>query len=664
MSSAPVDTKPFSLFERMLALRYLMARRREGFVSVISLISFLGIMLGVATLIVVMAVLNGFRAELLDKILGYSGHASFYSSDGAPIPDYDNISSRIAGVPGVKMVMPFVEGQVMASSRRNNTGALVRGVHEADLKRLPSINNQDLSTALKETGTPDPVMSLDGFEKSGGVAIGEGMAYKHGLGLGSTLTIISPNGPETVMGSAPRIRDFTVVAIFKIGMSLYDDSVIYMPLAEAQEYFVVDDAVSAIELTVDNPEEIAEMKPALLDAAGPGLDIQTWQQRNTAYFSTLAVERNVMFLVLTMIILVAALNIISGLYMLVKDKTHDIAILRTMGDLGRQRAEGLLHDRGCDRSRRNAGGILPGAPHLPECREDSAIHLLALRDKDLRCRILLSHAAAGRHGRAADDRNRADVAGAVLRGDALSLVARRAPRSGRGPALRMSDLKPALELRHVARSFSEGERRLDIFLDASIDVHAGEIVALVGQSGSGKSSLLHIAGLLEAPTAGEVYVAGQNCTKLDDNARTRIRRIGIGFVYQFHHLLPEFSALENVMMPQRLAGLDRREAERRGRELLTYMRIDHRAEHRPGELSGGERQRVAIARAVANAPRLLLADEPTGNLDPKTAGQVFDALTALVRASGLAALIATHNLDLAGRMDRQITLVDGRVAEL
>lgn len=167
MSSAPVDTKPFSLFERMLALRYLMARRREGFVSVISLISFLGIMLGVATLIVVMAVLNGFRAELLDKILGYSGHASFYSSDGAPIPDYDNISSRIAGVPGVKMVMPFVEGQVMASSRRNNTGALVRGVHEADLKRLPSINNQDLATALKEPGTPDPVMSLEGFEKSG-----------------------------------------------------------------------------------------------------------------------------------------------------------------------------------------------------------------------------------------------------------------------------------------------------------------------------------------------------------------------------------------------------------------------------------------------------------------------------------------------------------------
>ncbi|HTN98003.1 MAG TPA: ABC transporter permease [Nordella sp.] len=304
------DTKPFALFERMLALRYLMARRREGFVSVISLMSFLGIMLGVATLIVVMAVLNGFRAELLNKILGFSGHASFYSSDGEPIADYDNIAARIAKVPGVVHAMPFVEGQVMASSRRNNTGALVRGVHEADLKRLPSINNQNLSTALKEIGTPDQVTSLDGFEKSGGIAIGEGMAYKHSLGLGSTLTIISPTGPETVMGSAPRIRDYTVVAIFKIGMSEYDQSVIYMPLAEAQEYFVTDNTASAIEVTVDNPDEINEMKLALLDAAGPGLDIQTWQQRNQAFFGALGLTRSVTrttSVTVTLILLVPAL---------------------------------------------------------------------------------------------------------------------------------------------------------------------------------------------------------------------------------------------------------------------------------------------------------------------------------------------------------------------
>src|SRR5262245_12052037 len=331
MDKALPDTKPFAPFERMLALRYLRSRRREGFISVISGFSFTGITLGVATLIVVMAVLNGFRAELLSKILGFSGHATFYSIDASPIADYDNAAARIAKVPGVVRAMPFVEGQAMASSQRNNTGALVRGVHEADLKRLPSINNENLLTALTQVGTPDENPSLDGFEKSGGIAVGERLAWRHGLSLGSTLTIISPAGPETVMGTAPRIRDYTVVAIFKIGMSDYDESVIYMPMAEAQDYFVVDNAASAIEVTVDNPDRISEMKPALLDAAGPGLDIQTWQQRNQAFFSALAVERNVMFLVLTMIILVAALNIISGLYMLVKDKGHDIAILRTMG---------------------------------------------------------------------------------------------------------------------------------------------------------------------------------------------------------------------------------------------------------------------------------------------------------------------------------------------
>ncbi len=225
----------------------------------------------------------------------------------------------------------------------------------------------------------------------------------------------------------------------------------------------------------------------------------------------------------------------------------------------------------------------------------------------------------------------------------------------------MSDLKPALELRHVARSFSEGERRLDIFLDASIDVHAGEIVALVGQSGSGKSSLLHIAGLLEAPTAGEVYVAGQNCTKLDDNARTRIRRIGIGFVYQFHHLLPEFSALENVMMPQLIAGTARSAAETRAKDLLVRFGLGGRLDHRPTQLSGGEQQRVAISRALANRPQLLLADEPTGNLDPKTADFVHGEFLRVVTEEGVGALVATHNIELARRMTRLVRLEDGRL---
>ena len=331
MDKSLPDTRPFAAFEWMLAGRYLRARRREGFISVISLFSFLGILLGVATLIVVMAVLNGFRAELLDKILGFQGHVAVYRSDVTPIPDYQALQEKLSAIPGVTRAVGLVEGQVMASSLRNNTGALVRGISEADIQKLPSLNNGNLRTALKEEGVPDVTASFEGFDASGGVAIGERMAWRHQLGLGSRITIISPEGPETVIGTAPRIRDYPVVAIFKVGMSDYDENVIYMPLAEAQEYFVTEEGVNQIEVMVDDPDDVDRFLLPIMDAAGEGMAVTTWKTRNSTFFNALAVERNVMFLVLTMIILVAALNIISGLIMLVKDKGRDIAILRTMG---------------------------------------------------------------------------------------------------------------------------------------------------------------------------------------------------------------------------------------------------------------------------------------------------------------------------------------------
>lgn len=224
--------------------------------------------------------------------------------------------------------------------------------------------------------------------------------------------------------------------------------------------------------------------------------------------------------------------------------------------------------------------------------------------------------------------------------------------------------EPVLRLARVERRYAEGDHFLEVLKSAELEIHTGEIVGLIAPSGAGKSTLLHLAGLLERPDGGEVYLGGIATGTLDDAARTKMRRMEIGFVYQFHHLLPEFTALENVMMPQLLRGLTRPVAAERARQLLGYMKLEERAEHRPAEMSGGEQQRVAIARAVANVPRLILADEPTGNLDPKTAHYVFDALQALVRASGLAALIATHNMDIAGRMDRRITLDEGKVVEL
>ncbi len=223
---------------------------------------------------------------------------------------------------------------------------------------------------------------------------------------------------------------------------------------------------------------------------------------------------------------------------------------------------------------------------------------------------------------------------------------------------------PILELSGVARHYREGEARLDILNGVDLQLFAGQTVALVAPSGAGKSTLLHIAGLLERADSGEIVIAGRPTSGMNDNDRTRLRRTAIGFVYQFHHLLPEFSALENIVLPQTIRGLDGREAARRAFELLDYLRLGARAKHLPSELSGGEQQRVAIARAVANAPHVLLADEPTGNLDPRTAEHVFATLMALAKNTGLAALIATHNLDLADQMDRRVTLCDGRIVEV
>jgi lipoprotein-releasing system ATP-binding protein len=232
------------------------------------------------------------------------------------------------------------------------------------------------------------------------------------------------------------------------------------------------------------------------------------------------------------------------------------------------------------------------------------------------------------------------------------------------PASADSEDHPLVFLHGITRQFHQGDSTLDVLKGAELAVWAGQSVALVAPSGAGKSTLLHIAGLLEQPDAGEVYIDSIATSHLSDNARTRIRRTDIGFVYQFHHLLPEFSALENVVLPQMIRGLPRNEATSRGVELLSYLGLKERLMHRPAELSGGEQQRVAIARAVANAPRILLADEPTGNLDVHTADHVFATLNQLVRASGLAAIIATHNLDIAAQMDRRVTLRDGQVVEL
>lgn len=231
------------------------------------------------------------------------------------------------------------------------------------------------------------------------------------------------------------------------------------------------------------------------------------------------------------------------------------------------------------------------------------------------------------------------------------------------PPQESPDGAPPLALIGVERRFKQLDGELTVLDGADLTINDGEMVALVAPSGAGKSTLLQIAGLLEKPDAGEVYIAGRSCGKAKDSVRTLLRRLEIGFVYQFHHLLPEFDALENLVLPQMIRGMPTDKAQKRAMQVMEYLKIEHRTSHRPAELSGGEQQRVAIARAVINGPRVLLADEPTGNLDPDTASHVFDALMGIVRGSGLGALVATHNMELAARMDRRVTLRDGKVVE-
>ncbi|RCK52518.1 multidrug ABC transporter substrate-binding protein [Thalassospira profundimaris] len=310
----------FSPFERMVAFRYLRPRRQEGFVSVIAIFSLLGIMLGVATLIIVMSVMNGFRAELLSRILGLNGHISVYAQGPDGLPDYAEIEKKIRETGNVMLVDPIVEGQVMASKEGRATGAIVRGMTPEDIAKRKTLADNIVFGSLKD------------FKGDDSIIMGARLAMKLGIGVGDTVNLISPKGKVTAFGSVPRMRSYHVVALFDIGMYEYDSGFIFMPLAAAQTYFQMPDKISNFEVVLKDPSRLSgTMNDLLQNLQGERLRLVNWQQSNANFFNALQVERNVMFLILTLIILVAAFNIISGMVMLVKDKGRDIAILRTMG---------------------------------------------------------------------------------------------------------------------------------------------------------------------------------------------------------------------------------------------------------------------------------------------------------------------------------------------
>ena len=318
VAAPPKGTRPFAAFEWMVAFRYLRARNAQRSISVIAGFSFLGIVLGVAALIVVMSVMNGFRHDLMEKMIGLNGHM-FLQGVETPLTDYEAVTERVSKVPGVTLALPLVEGQAFASSPYGSSGVLVRGVRQQDFERLPGVAGHITQG------------SLDGFDDGQGVVVGAKLAEHLSLRIGDKLTIIAPHGADTPFGVTPRMKSYTVAAIFQIGMATFDNTFIFMPLAEAQTFFNYEGQANVIEVYVADPDDMDAMRRAIEPAQQRPMIDTDWRQLNRSFFDVLAVESNVMFAILALIMLVAALNIVSGLIMLVQDKARAIAVLRTMG---------------------------------------------------------------------------------------------------------------------------------------------------------------------------------------------------------------------------------------------------------------------------------------------------------------------------------------------
>ena len=420
--SETLQTRPFAPFEWLISLRYLRARRKEGFISVIAGFSFLGIMLGVATLIIVMAVMNGFRKELLDKILGLNGHLLVQPLE-SPLTDWKVVAERINAVQGIRLAAPIVEGQALATSPFGATGVLVRGIRSEDLTNITSIARN-----IKQ-GT------LEGFDEGQGLAIGRRLADTLSLRAGDSITIVAAKGAVTPMGTLPRTKTYRVAAVFEIGMSEYDAAFVFMPITEAQAYFNRPNDVTAIEVYTTDPDQIDAFRKSVTEAAGRPIFMVDWRQRNATFFNALQVERNVMFLILTLIVLVAALNIISGLIMLVKDKGSDIAILRTMG-ASQGSIMRVFLITGASIGVVGTVHRLPGRHgDLHEHRVDPPVHLLDDQHGAVLAGALLPVEAAGGNGPRRNLCRGADGADAVAARHALSVVARSPARSGRGASV-------------------------------------------------------------------------------------------------------------------------------------------------------------------------------------------------------------------------------------
>ncbi|KAJ6644961.1 Lipoprotein-releasing system ATP-binding protein LolD [Pseudolycoriella hygida] len=479
-----------------------------------------------------MSVMNGFHSELTKNIIGLNGDITINPFERS-INNYPEIKTKLLNAPYIKHITPCIIGQALALGPRTSSGAIIRGVDLKDLEHKNEILN-NINTG-----------SFENFFGKDVAAVGTELAYNLGVQVGMKIKLISTNSISTVFGSMPRSKEFTIIATFTSGMYDYDSATILMPLLAAQNFLSFENDINLIEVETVAPESAETYSSEIQRVLGTEFKVSSWQRSHLQFLNALAVERVAMFTILSLIIMVAAFNIVSSLFMIVKDKISDIAILRSMGATTRQ------------------------------------IMLIFI---------------------------------------------------------------------------CNGTSIIEVLSNINLTLSQGEMIAIIGTSGSGKSTLLHVAGLLDTPDSGKVEITPNENLK---NNIDLIRLQHIGFVYQQHHLLQDFTAIENVAMPKLIAGGNYKLALQEAEELLGELGLAKKKHNMPGELSGGQQQRVAIARALINNPSIILADEPTGNLDPTTAKEVFDLFLKMVNQKNIAMIIVTHNLDIAHKIHRIYELKHG-----
>ncbi|MFQ5889887.1 MAG: ATP-binding cassette domain-containing protein [Gemmatimonadota bacterium] len=663
--------------ERFLAHRYLSSRRGRGFLSLITLIAVGGVTVGVMALIVVIGVMSGLQRDLREKILGAEAHGMVLEiGQDVRMESWESVLGRVREDPEVTAAGPFIYTEVGLNVPGENyaEGAVLRGIQN-DPEALLTTRVDELIVSGRmpfgptESGKP-------------GILLGAELARRLGVFPGRELAVVAFQGAElTATGIQPQMRLFEVTGTFETGLYNYDTKFSYVELEAAQRLLRLGSAVTGVEFNVTDPWQARLVGDRVEEALGFPYRVDDWQSQNRNLFSALKLEKLAMGVILLLIVLVASFNIISTLIMVVTEKVHEIGILRSMG----------LTAGGVMRVFMYQGTIVGLVGTVAGVTLGGTLAWLLARYE-----FITLPGDVYFIDRLPVDVNPVDMALIIVASLAISFLATIYP------SRRAAELTPVEAIRgiydparvpwwrarrrHGSRSAASASRRVAstepaggvarveglhrTFVDADghdirvlrgveLVIDAGETIAVVGPSGAGKSTLLHLLGGLDRPTDGAVILGDRPLHELDDTELARLRNRFVGFVFQFHHLLRDFTALENVMIPQIIAGFDESTARRRALDLLDQVGLVDRAGHRPGKLSGGEQQRVAVARALANEPALLLADEPSGNLDLETSERLHHLLFELVAEHGSALVVVTHNSSLAARTGRILQLRGG-----